>query len=241
LAEPVDWLFPRAIWRLIARCRRHARPFSVMLAIAWFWFIGATFLSLLPAYVRDGLGADQTVLTVLLTCFSVGVAIGALSAQRLNGGRIGAEIVPLGAIGIAVMAVELWLASRAFVTAVDAPLSDRAAFFGTLAGWRVALDFTVIAAFAGLFVTPLNTLLQALSPPAERARFIACSNVVDAGAMVFSAALSAVFIALGLKAIDVLTLCALTAFAMAVAVARYVPHTPIGRVVAVALPARVAR
>lgn len=238
--DPVDWLFPRAIWALVARCRRHPRPFRVMLATGWFWFVGATFLSLLPAYVRDGLGADHTVLTVLLTCFSVGVALGALSSQRLNGGRIGAEIVPLGAVGVAVMAAELWLASQAFAPQPAAALTDRGGFFATFAGWRIAVDFTVIAAFAGLYVTPLNALLQALSPPAERARFIACSNVVDAAAMVFSAALSAVFIALGLKAIDVLTLCALTALALAVAVARYVPHTPLGRAVQVAFRPRAA-
>jgi MFS family permease len=235
-AEPVDWLFPRAIWRLIARCRRHPRPFRTMLAIGWFWFLGATFLSLLPAYAREGLGVDQSVLTVLLTAFSVGVALGALASARLNGGRIGADKVPIGAVGIAVMAVELWLASQAFPLSGDGALRDRTAFFAEAAGWRILVDFVLIAAFAGVYVTPLNTLLQALAPPSQRARFIACSNVVDAGLMVGSAALVAVFIALGLEAIDVLALCALTALPMAFAVARYVPHTRLGRLALAAFP-----
>jgi MFS family permease len=235
-AEAVDWVFPRAIWNLIARCRRHPKPFGTMLAIGWFWFLGATFLSLLPAYARDGLGADVGVLTVLLTGFSVGVALGALASARLNGGRIGLRVVPVGALGIAVMAVELWLASQNFPRAADGGLSDRAAFFSTAAGWRVLADFVLLAAFAGLYVTPLNAMLQSLSPPAQRARFIAASNVVDAALMVASALAVAVFVALGLRAIDVLALIALSALPMAVAVARHAPQTRLGRAALAVFP-----
>lgn len=236
-ADPVDWFFPRAIWGLIRRCRRHPRPFRTIFAISWFWFLGATFLSLLPAYARDGLGADVGVLTVLLTGFSVGVAAGAIASARLNRGRVAVGVVPLGAVGIAVMAVELWLASQGFPRLPGGALSDRAAFFSHLAGWRVLADFVLIAAFAGLYVTPLNALLQSLSPPAERARFIAASNVVDAAFMVGSAVLVAVFVALGLRAVDVLALCALSGVPVGLAVARYAPATRLGRFALAVFPA----
>jgi MFS family permease len=234
--EPVDPLFPRAIWRLIARCRAEKPAFRAILAISWFWFLGATFLSLLPAYVRDGLGADEGVLTVLLTAFSVGVALGALGAERLSGGVVGVRTPPIGALGIAVMAVELWFATAHFPDPDPAGLYDRAAFFGTVAGWRIAADFALLAAFAGLYVTPLNAVLQSEAPDDRRARFVACSNVVDAAAMVVSAAAVAVCVALGLRAIDVLALFALSGLAMAVAVARHAPDTKLGRVVLAAFP-----
>jgi hypothetical protein len=176
------------------------------------------------------------VLTVLLTAFSVGVAIGALASARLNGGRIGLRVAPLGALGIAVMAAELWLASQNFPRDPSGALFDRAAFFATAAGWRVLVDFALIAAFAGLYVTPLNAMLQSLSPPAQRARFIAASNVVDASLMVASALAVAVFIGLGLQAIDVLALCALSGLPMAVAVGRYAPESRIGRAVRTVFP-----
>jgi hypothetical protein len=176
------------------------------------------------------------VLTVLLTGFSVGVALGALASARLNGGRIGLRVVPVGALGIAVMAVELWLASQNFPRAADGGLSDRAAFFATAAGWRVLADFVLLAAFAGLYVTPLNAMLQSLSPPAQRARFIAASNVVDAALMVASALSVAVFVALGLRAIDVLALIALSALPIAVAVARHAPQTRLGRAALAVFP-----
>jgi MFS family permease len=234
--EPVDPLFPRAIWRLVARCRDEKPAFRAIMAISWFWFLGATFLSLLPAYVRDGLGADEGVLTVLLTAFSVGVALGALMSERLSGGVVGVGLPPVGALGIAVMAVELWFATMAAPDPDPSGLYGRAAFFAHAAGWRLLVDFALLAAFAGMYVTPLNAVLQTSSPEARRARFIACSNVVDASAMVVSAVLVAVCIQLGLRAVDVLALFALSGVVMAVAVARYAPDTRFGRIALSAFP-----
>lgn len=234
--EPVDPFFPRAIWRLIARSRAEKTAFRAILAIAWFWFLGATFLSLLPAYAKEALGADEGVLTVLLTAFSVGVALGAIMSERLSGGVVGVKLPPVGAIGIAVMAVELWFATAAAPPPPEGMLFNRAAFFSGFEGWRIVIDFALLAAFAGIYVTPLNAVLQMASPEARRARFIACSNVVDAGAMVLSAVAVAACIALGLAATDVLTLFALSGLVMAVAVARHAPDTRLGRIALAAFP-----
>ncbi len=234
--EPVDPFFPRAIWNLIARCRQEKPAFRAIMAIAWFWFLGATFLSLLPAYAKEALGADEGVLTVLLTAFSVGVALGAIFSERLSGGVVGVSLPPVGAIGIAVMSVELWLATAAAPLPPEGMLFSRGEFFAGFAGWRIVIDFALLAAFAGVYVTPLNAVLQMESPEARRARFIACSNVVDAGAMVLSAVAVALCIALGLQATDVLTLFALTGLPMAVAVARYAPETRLGRIALSAFP-----
>jgi hypothetical protein len=226
-ARPVDWLFPRAIWRLIATVRRNPPAFRAILAIGWFWFLGATFLSLLPAYAKEELGVDEGVLTVLLAGFSVGVAVGALASERLTRGRVGMEMAPVGAMGLAIMAVELWLATPAGPGPV---LMDRAAFFSEITGWRILADFIVLAAFAGLYVTPLNAVLQAESPDDRRASYIACSNVMDALFMVASAALIAGLIALGIGTTEVLVLITLTAVPVALLVARLSPGTRAGRV-----------
>jgi len=224
---PVDWLFPRAIWRLIATVRRNRRAFLTIMAISWFWFLGATFLSLLPAYAKEELGVDESVLTVLLAGFSIGVAIGALASERLSHGRIGPGLAPVGALGLAAMAVELWMATPA---RASPELMDRAAFFADPAGWRILADFVVLAAFAGLYVTPLNALLQAVSPRRKRAQFIAASNVVDASFMVLSAAVVAVMLALGVPVAGVLALVTLSGLPMACLVARHAPRTALGRV-----------
>lgn len=225
--DPVDWVFPRAIWRLMARVRRTPTAFRTILAISWFWFLGATFLSLLPAYAKEELGADEGVLTVLLAGFSIGVALGAIASERLCAGRSLVDVPPLGALGLAVMAVELW-----FATPTDPPaqLMDRAEFFSDFTGWRILIDFVILAAFAGIYVTPLNALLQAEAPEAERAQYIAASNVMDASFIVVSAAVVAVLLGFGVGTTDVLVILTLTGLPMALLVARFAPATRLGRV-----------
>ena len=225
----VDWFFPRAIWQLVAMSRKTPPAWRAILAIAWFWFLGATFLSLLPAYAKEELGVDEGVLTVLLAGFSIGVAIGAISSEGLSRGKVSVNLPPIGALGLAVMAVELWFATPPD-PAEGAELLDRSAFFGTFAGWRVLIDFTVLAAFAGMYVTPLNAVLQAEAPDDKRASFVACSNVVDSTLIVVSAAITGVMIAVGVPTAETLVLVTLTSLPMAFLVARYAPETFLGRI-----------
>ncbi|MEM7508760.1 MAG: MFS transporter [Pseudomonadota bacterium] len=224
---PVDWVFPRAIWKLFKMTSKNGPAIRAILAISWFWFLGATFLSLLPAYARVELGVDEGVLTVLLAGFSIGVALGAIASEALSKGKVGVALPPVGALGLAIMAVELWLATP-MPPAVGAELLDRATFFGDMTGWRILVDFVILAAFAGIYVTPLNAVLQAESPDETRASYIACSNVMDATMMVFSAASVGVLLALGVGTTEVLVLITLTGLPMAFLVARYAPETRLG-------------
>jgi acyl-[acyl-carrier-protein]-phospholipid O-acyltransferase/long-chain-fatty-acid--[acyl-carrier-protein] ligase len=137
---------------------------------------------------------------------------------------------------MAVVAGELWFATQAVPAPPEGALYDRAAFFSQAWGWRIFVDFALLAAFAGAYVTPLNAVLQRLSPPARRARTIACSNVVDAALIVASAGAVALCVALGLEAADILALFALSGAAMAVAVARHAPDTRLGRIALAAFP-----
>jgi len=223
----VDWFFIRAIGDLYRLCAGRPRAFRTIFCISWFWFLGATFLSLLPAYAREELGADEGVLTVLLAGFSVGVAIGAIAAESLSRGRVGPDLAPVGALGLGLMAIELWLATP---SSVSAELMTRGEFFASATGWRVLADFVILAAFAGIYVTPLNAVLQIESPDAQRAQFIACSNVNDATFMVFSAAIVAVLVSAGLGTTDILLLLTLSGLPVSLIVARQAPRTRLGRV-----------
>ncbi len=227
--QAVDWVFPRAIWHLLAVVFAHKAALRVILLISWFWFLGATFLSLLPAYTRNALGADEEVLTVLLAAFSVGVAAGALLVERLGRGEVSARLAPAGAMGLALMAVELWFATPSQPLAPPPELVDRARFLATASGWRLIADFVLIAAFAGIYVTPLNAVLQAEAPAQRRARYVAASNVVDAIMMVVSAGAVALMLALGLAPKDILVLLTLTGVPLALAAAREAPASRIGR------------
>ena len=60
---------------------------GVMLAISWFWMIGAGVLVQLPVYMRDTLAGNEQALGGVLAVFTIGVALGALLCGALARGR----------------------------------------------------------------------------------------------------------------------------------------------------------
>ncbi len=210
----IDWVLPRAMWGIIRDGRKVRGAFRAILGIAWFWFTGAAFLALLPPYALEGLYGTDGVFVLLLSMFSVGVAIGALLCARLFGERPAVPMAAWGAAGIAVASVALWPATEYWRAGVDfsGPLIGFADFAGNPRAWPILGCFGVLAASSGLYVTPLNVVLQIEAPPEARGRFVACSNTVDALAMASSALLAAVLVGAGMRQWDIYTVVGSTGF-----------------------------
>jgi len=210
----VDWVLPRAMWAVVRDGRKVPGAFRAILGIAWFWFTGAAFLALLPPYALEGLHGTDGVFVLLLSTFSVGVAIGALFCARIFGERPAVPMAAWGAGGIALASVALWPATGFWRAGVDfaGPLVGFGGFLADPRSWPVLGCFAVLAACSGLYVTPLNVVLQVEAPPEARGRFIACSNTVDALAMAGSALLAAVLVGAGLRQWDVYAVVGATGF-----------------------------
>ncbi|MEX5590910.1 glycerol acyltransferase, partial [Pseudomonas urmiensis] len=74
---------------------------------SWFWFVGAIYLTQIPAYAKDWLHGDGTVVTLVLTLFSVGIALGSLLCERLSGRKVEIGLVPFGSFGLTLFGL-LW-------------------------------------------------------------------------------------------------------------------------------------
>ena len=59
-----------------------------IIAISWFWLVGAVFLSQFPTYAKDTLGANAEVETLFLAMFSIGIGAGAVLCGRWLKGEI---------------------------------------------------------------------------------------------------------------------------------------------------------
>ncbi len=166
--------------------RANRAVYLSVLAISWFWFFGAAMLSLLPSYVKVVLGAGESVNTLFLSLFCVGIGVGSLTCERLSGKRVELGLVPLGSIGMSAFALDLFLAS-------PAP--------GTGAGptFRIGFDLFALAASSGVFVVPLYALVQQRAEPSQRSRVVAGSNILGAAFMVASALEVTALLALGVS------------------------------------------
>ncbi len=223
----VRWNLFAATGQVIREAAREKVPFRSMLGISWFWLAGAVYLSQFPSYVRFTLGGEEAVVTLFLTVFSIGIALGSLACSRILGGRISARTVPWGALGIGLFSLDLWLASPALAAA--GPLAGLRPFLAAPAHWRILGDLLGISIAGGIFIVPLYALLQAGSPREHRARAIAANNVINAAAMVLAAAATIALIAAGVSVPGLFLLTGAATLAVALWCWRILPSLALSR------------
>lgn len=171
----------------IKQARQNRTVFLSIIAISWFWFVGASYLTQFPNFARDYLGGSTQVVTLLLTLFSLGVALGSLLCEKLSGHKIELGIVPIGSIGMSLFGIDLYFSASNIQVVQD---MSAVLFIQESQNWRMMLDIALISAFGGLFVVPLQALIQNRSEEKNRAQIIAANNVFNALFMVASAVFS---------------------------------------------------
>jgi len=179
----INWNPFTETWRNLQLARENIVVFRSLLGISWMWFFGAVFLAMFPAFAKDVLHGDEHVASLLLVVFSLGIATGALLCERLSKRHVEIGLVPLGAIGMSVFAIELYFAARSLPPASSLGLS---AFIAQPAHWRVMADLALLSLFAGIFSVPMYALIQMRSLPTHRARIIAANNILNALFMIAS-------------------------------------------------------
>ncbi|MEM7466833.1 MAG: MFS transporter [Pseudomonadota bacterium] len=173
-----------ATYRIVAYVAGHRELMVLMLTISWFWFIGATFLSMVPTYGKDYLNADEHVVTLLNAAFTIGIAIGSILCERFSRGRIELGLVPIGCLGISIFAVDFYYSA---VGSNSDTVINVASFFQHAGSIRAFVDLLAIGAFGAIFIIPLYAALQARADASRCSRVMAALNITNALFMVGSA------------------------------------------------------
>jgi len=159
---------------------------------SWFWFVGAIYLTQIPAYAKEWLYGDETVVTLILTVFSIGIALGSMLCERLSGRKVEIGLVPFGSMGLTVFGLLLWWHSGGFPQNVQA--NDWLTVLSYGQAWWVLSDVLGIGVFGGFYIVPLYALIQSRTAENERSRVIASNNILNALFMVVSAIVSIVLL-----------------------------------------------
>lgn len=197
----VSWTFARAIpssgpaapdlkitpnpfvstFALLRELKTDWRLWSGAHIVSWFWVVGFIALSLLPVTVKTIIGGSESVVTLCLAVFTIGIASGSLLAARASRGQPNLALVPLGALMMGVFSLAI-----AALTALAVPPAQplRAlALLSTPLGITLVVCLYGLAIAGGLFVVPTFAAVQAWAPPERRARVIAGVNVLNAAYM----------------------------------------------------------
>ena len=219
---PIRWNLFAETWDNLRRLRGNRTVFLSCLGISWFWFYGSIYFIQLPNYARQVLGGDAGVFTLLLSVFSIGVALGSLLCERLSGHKVEIGLVPFGSIGMTVFGVDLYFAHRDVAALHD---QTAMALLQLPATWRVLADLALMAVFSGFFIVPLFALIQSRTPRDQVSRVIAANNIRNAAFMVVASVLAVVLLnRVGLTIPELLLYTALLNAVVAVYIYTLVPE-----------------
>jgi len=209
-------------WKNIKFVSKSRVAVLTIIGISWFWFLGTAVISQIPGFAKEILCGDETVSTLFLALFSFGVGIGAVLCQLLLKGNISTKLVPVSAVLMSFFLCDAVFAAHGF--SVAGGLLDYRQFLSLAVGKRVSFDLLMFSVFGGLYVVPLDAVLQTVSGGRIRSRMIAANNIINSVFMVLSSLLCTVMIRLEHSASAILGLVALLNTAAAVYICTLLPR-----------------
>ena len=166
--------------RMLAFLKRAPDVMRPALGVAWFWMMSAAVLTVLPLFARNILGADENVVALFQGLFTVGALTGAVLCGALNRGEDALIFTVLGAFGLVVFP-----AAIAIYTAGWSPqgaLMGPSAFLAASEHQMVLLGLFLSAVSGGLFLVPLQAMIQRRADPERRGRLLAASGILNGAA-----------------------------------------------------------
>ena len=205
-----DWNLIAATWGVMKQARQNRPVWLALLALSWFWTLGAILIAQFPVIGKDVIGGGSGVVTLLLTMFALGIGGGSVLCARVLKGEVTVRYVPFAALGISIFAWDF--AGQCPTLAAHAaalPADGRAmALLGTVAMWRSLVDLTLLAVCGGLFSVPLYATIQGQSSPGTRSRMIGANNIANAALMVVGSLVMTAMVRAGMSAPRIISITA---------------------------------
>ncbi len=128
-----------------------------VVAISYFWFLGALFQMDLLLFGSEVLKVDDYRISLMVTGLAVGIGTGSMVAGKLSGNKVELGLVPLGSIFMSIFCIALWAVSHSYLMSM--------------------IMLSLLGLSSGLFIVPLNAYLQQRAENHEKGRIIATNNI----------------------------------------------------------------
>ncbi|SFV59898.1 Putative 2-acylglycerophosphoethanolamine acyltransferase / acyl-acyl carrier protein synthetase [hydrothermal vent metagenome] len=175
-----------------------------IMGLAIFWGISQLVVAIFGAYIKSNIGVDNTVvINGLLALSGVGMVVGSLMVSRLSKHFIEVGLIPFGAIGIS---FSLFLLPT--LTSL----------------YTIGFTFFLYGVFAGIFIVPLNTIIQLITPHRILGKVLAGNNFMQNISMVAFLTLTTLFAYIGLDSASLFYLVATISFIGFLYTLKYLAH-----------------
>jgi len=153
--------------------KEHDAVWLSIIGLSIFWGISQVVVAIFGDYLKGELGVTDTVVAQgLLSLSGVGIVLGSLFAGRVSKNYIETGIIPLGALGIA-------------ATLYMIPTLNHL--------WALGGMLLLFGFFAGLFIVPLNAMIQFATPSKILGKVLAGNNFMQNLSMFLFLVVTALF------------------------------------------------
>jgi len=156
-----------------------------IIGLSIFWGISQLVVAIFGEHLKSKLGITDTVTAQgILALSGLGIVVGSFIVSRLSRKYIETGVIPIGALGIAI--------SLFFI-----PMFESVTALGIL--------FFFYGVFSGLFIVPLNTLIQFATPKRMMGKVLAGNNFMQYLVMFFFLLLTTIFAYAGFESTSLFT------------------------------------
>lgn len=138
----------------------------IVMGLTYFWFLGALLQMDILLVGKEVMGLDDLWIGILITFLAVGIGVGCVTAGWLSGDKVEPGLVPLGSAGMGIFSILIYYASSSYP--------------------RTGAALMMLGVSCGLFIVPLNALLQQKSGADEKGRLIATNNFLNTGGILLA-------------------------------------------------------
>ncbi len=193
----------RNTWDVMQRSRGRSDVFLSIIGISWFWFVGATFMAQFSVFSKEVLAADEQVVTLFLSIFSVGIGIGSMLCNRLLKGRVTGSYAARAALGMGASIIAFCVCVSYISVPDDGTLQSLSTLIQHATLWGMLVSLFAVAVCGGIYIVPLYAIMQSRTDTSECAQVIAANNIFNAFFMVCSALITLALLALGWSVADI--------------------------------------
>jgi len=175
----------------IALIRRYDIVWLSIIGLSLFWGLSQLIVAIFGDYLKQTLGVENTVIAQgLLSISGIGIIFGSIFVGKVSKNHIETGVIPIGVFGI-------------FLTLLLIHFSNSLISIGLL--------LFLYGLFSGLFIVPLNSLIQFATPNSVLGKVLAGNNLIQNISMFLFLILSATFAYFGLNSGSLLSLAVVVA------------------------------
>ena len=160
----------------------------LILGLSWFWFMGAGLLSLLPLIAKQTYNGSESLATLMLFMFTIGMGVGPFVLEKVFKGRVPRWVIPVSLLLLTLClfdaAYAIKMANKQSFLLSLLPPQTIGQYFKLDMSVRTIFDLFMLSFFGGMFTVSQFTELQRVTADEELSRVVAANNIVNSLMMV---------------------------------------------------------